>query len=53
MAVSTSKFNYIDCDPDLCIGCQICEYVCSYTKTGEYNTIIIIRKYNVVKNNIL
>ena len=38
MAVSTSKFNYIDCDPDLCIGCQICEYVCSYTKNGEYNT---------------
>jgi len=38
MAVSTSKFNYIDCDPELCIGCQICEYVCSYTKTGEYNT---------------
>ena len=38
MAVSTSKFNYIDCDPDLCIGCQICEYICSYTKTGEYNT---------------
>ena len=38
MAVSTSKFNYIDCDPELCIGCQICEYVCSYTKNGEYNT---------------
>ena len=38
MAVSTSKYRYVDCDPDLCIGCQICEYVCSYTKTGEYNT---------------
>ena len=38
MAVSTSKFNYIDWDPELCIGCQICEYVCSYTKNDEYNT---------------
>ncbi len=38
MPVSTSKYRYVDCDPDLCIGCQICEYVCSFTKTGEYNT---------------
>ena len=38
MPLATSKYRYIDCDPDLCIGCQICEYVCSYTKTGEYNT---------------
>ena len=35
---STSKYQFVDCDPELCIGCQICEYVCSYTKTGEYNT---------------
>lgn len=38
MPSSTSKYQYIDCDPELCIGCQICEYVCSFTKTGEYNT---------------
>ena len=38
MPLATSKYRYIDCDPDLCIGCQICEYVCSYSKTGEYNT---------------
>ncbi|MBS3753065.1 MAG: 4Fe-4S dicluster domain-containing protein [Anaerolineales bacterium] len=35
---STSKHEYITCDPDKCIGCQICEYVCSYAKTGEFNT---------------
>ncbi len=35
---STSKYQYIACDPEECVGCQICEYVCSYTKTGEFNT---------------
>lgn len=38
MPTSTSKYQYVDCDPDKCIGCQLCEYVCSYTKTGEYNS---------------
>lgn len=39
MATTTaSKYKYIACDPDKCIGCQVCEYVCSYTKTGEFNT---------------
>lgn len=38
MAVSTSKYKYIVCDPSSCVGCQICEYVCSFTKTGEYNS---------------
>ncbi len=35
---STSKYQYIACDPEKCVGCQICEYVCSYNKTGEFNT---------------
>ena len=38
MVARTNKYKYIDCDPELCIGCQICEYVCSYAKTGEYNS---------------
>ncbi len=38
MPTSTTKYRNIECDPDLCIGCQICEYVCSYNKVGEYNT---------------
>jgi electron transport protein HydN len=35
---STSKYQYITCDPEKCVGCQLCEYVCSHTKTGEFNT---------------
>ena len=38
MVTSTSKYAYIDCDPNLCVGCQLCEYICSFTKTGEYNS---------------
>ena len=38
MATSTSKYAYIVCDPNLCVGCQICEYICSFSKTGEYNS---------------
>jgi len=38
MVTSTSKYQYIACDPDKCVGCQLCEYICSFTKTGEFNT---------------
>ncbi len=38
MPTSTSKYQYVANDPDKCVGCQFCEYICSYTKTGEFNT---------------
>ena len=38
MVTSTSRFAYIACDATKCVGCQLCEYICSYTKTGEFNT---------------
>ncbi|MGI6249770.1 MAG: 4Fe-4S dicluster domain-containing protein [Anaerolineaceae bacterium] len=38
MATSTSKHAYIECDPVKCVGCQLCEYICSHQKTGEYNS---------------
>ena len=49
---STSKYQYITCDPEKCVGCQICEYVCSYNKTGEFNTfrsrIRTVREHKVL-----
>lgn len=30
-------FQHIICDPDLCTGCRICEYVCSATKHGVFD----------------
>ncbi|MCR4407715.1 MAG: 4Fe-4S dicluster domain-containing protein [Anaerolineae bacterium] len=38
MPTSTSKYRYVANDPTKCVGCQFCEYICSYTKTGEFNT---------------
>jgi len=38
MPTSTSKYKYITNDSQKCVGCQFCEYICSYTKTGEFNT---------------
>jgi len=49
---STSKYQYITCDPEKCVGCQICEYVCSYNKIGEFNTfrsrIRTVREHKVL-----
>jgi anaerobic carbon-monoxide dehydrogenase iron sulfur subunit len=38
MPTTSSKHKYISCTPEDCVGCQLCEYICSYTKTGEFNT---------------
>ena len=44
---STSKYAYIECDPNLCVGCQLCEYMCSFTKTGEYKVCAVkVEKLN-------
>ena len=34
----TMERKYIDCDPGLCSGCQVCEVACSAEKAGEFNT---------------
>ncbi len=31
--------RFVSCDPDLCVGCQTCEYICSYTKTKAFNPV--------------
>lgn len=32
-------YQHIICDPDKCIGCRICEYVCSATKHGHFDPL--------------
>ncbi len=39
MLPSTSKYEYVANDPKQCTGCQLCEYVCSYTKNGAFNSL--------------
>ena len=29
--------EYVICDPSKCMGCRICEYACSATKTGTFD----------------
>jgi len=31
--------RYIVCDPDKCMGCQMCEFICSLTKEGEFDPL--------------
>ena len=38
MPTTSSKYRYISCKPENCVGCQLCEYICSHTKVGEFNT---------------
>jgi Fe-S-cluster-containing hydrogenase component 2 len=38
MPSSTTKYRYIACDPAKCVGCQLCEYICSHVKAGEFNS---------------
>ncbi len=34
-----SLSQFVDCDPDRCIGCNICEYVCSVEKEKTFNPV--------------
>jgi anaerobic carbon-monoxide dehydrogenase iron sulfur subunit len=35
--MATIGYQYIACDPTKCMGCRMCEYACSITKTNEFN----------------
>ena len=34
-----SLSQFIDCDPDRCTGCNICEYICSVEKEKTFNPV--------------
>lgn len=31
--------KFIVCDPDLCVGCQVCEFACSAVKEGAFDPL--------------
>lgn len=33
-------YQYIVCDPDKCVGCGFCEFICSATKHGAFNPLL-------------
>lgn len=35
--MAETGYQHVICDPSLCMGCRICEYACSITKTGSFN----------------
>lgn len=36
-AARPAKWKLVDCDPDKCTGCTVCEYICSLTKEEVFN----------------
>jgi len=36
-AAKPAKWRLVDCDPDKCTGCAVCEYICSLTKEEAFN----------------
>lgn len=37
--MSKAGYEFIACDPDKCVGCRICEYVCSFEKSKVFNPL--------------
>lgn len=34
-----SRHKFISCDPEKCVGCRICEYICSQEKEKVFNPL--------------
>ena len=37
--VPVSKRKFVSADPEKCVGCAVCEYVCSFEKEKAYNPL--------------
>lgn len=51
--VSLHERKFITADPEKCVGCQICEYACSFTKEKVFNAVksrIRVVRDNQVRN---
>lgn len=39
MAVPVPEREFVSADPDKCVGCQVCEYICAFEKEKVFNPI--------------
>jgi len=37
--VKIHERKFVSADPEKCVGCQVCEYICSLTKEGAFNPL--------------
>ena len=37
--VKMHERKFVSADPEKCVGCQICEYACSFTKEKAFNPL--------------
>jgi TPP-dependent indolepyruvate ferredoxin oxidoreductase alpha subunit len=48
--------QHIECNSDKCVGCEICEYACSFEKEGVFNPLksrIRAVRVNLIKNSTI
>ena len=45
--------RYINCDPEVCTGCQLCEFACAAAKQGEFNLELSRIKLVRIKSDLM
>jgi carbon-monoxide dehydrogenase iron sulfur subunit len=50
--VKVNERRFVAVDPDKCVGCQVCEYVCSFSKEKTFNPtksrIRVVRQKQII-----